>query len=298
MKTKTLIAVALMSLFSAANAAEKFLTLEEAVLAQAKKWQTTGVAKSITSESGKVLYPFGQFLPVMVCAPLRTCSIELEPGEKVNNIWPGDKARWHIAEGVVGTGDKATVQIGVKPIEFGIETNLKIFTNRRAYQIKLVSSESEKYIDTIGFYYPEDLFEASVKREEKQVASEEKEKKLVGIELPGPSLDNADFDYKIEGDVNIRPLRVFNNGIKTYIMMPPIIKQMEMPVLMVLDAKGDYQQVNYRLSANGLVFEVDKLFDRAVLILGPAGDELKTTITWNRSPSRGSMPRWMRNLMN
>lgn len=296
---KNIILVASVLFATSANAAEKFLTLEEAVLAQAKKWQTSGIAKPISSEDGKILYPFGQYMPVLVCAPLRTCSIELEPGEKVNNIWVGDKTRWKTAEGTVGAGEKAIVQVGLKPIEPNIDTNLKIFTNRRAYQIKLVSNPDTKdYVDTIGFYYPEDLFEASVKREERQADLAEKEKKTVNAELPATTLDQADFDYKIEGDVNIRPLRVFNNGIKTFIMMPAIIKQMEMPVLMVLDAKGNYQQVNYRLSPNGLVFEVDKLFDQAVLFLGPAGDELKTTITWNRSPGRSSLPRWMRNLVN
>lgn len=295
---KMIMIATLMILSNVAYSADKYLKLEDAVVTQAKKWQQSGNAQPILSEDGKVLYPYGQYQPVMVCSPLRSCSIELEPGEKVNNLWPGDKTRWKFAEGTVGTGDKAIVQIGVKPTDIDIETNLKILTSKRAYQIKLVSKNTADYVDTIAFYYPEDFLEASLKKENMAAEKQEKESKLVNAEIPVSTLDKADFDYKIEGDPSIKPLRVFNNGVKTYIMMPPVIKTMEMPLLMLLDKQGQAQQVNYRLSPNGLTLEVDKLFEKAVLWLGPAGEEAKATISWNKAPTDGNLlPRWMRNLM-
>ena len=70
----------------------------------------------------------------MVCAPLRVCIVELQAGEKiVGEPQIGDSVRWNISPGMYGDGDQATQMIVLKPQEAGLDTNLLVATDRRAY---------------------------------------------------------------------------------------------------------------------------------------------------------------------
>ncbi|HDX6242850.1 TPA: TrbG/VirB9 family P-type conjugative transfer protein, partial [Campylobacter fetus subsp. venerealis] len=75
-----------------------------------------------------------------------------------------------------------------------------------------------------------------------------------------------DFGYTIEGKSDLKPLRVYNNGIKTYIQMPKNMKFYEAPSLMILDKNNNKEIVNYRLKFD--TFIVDRLFSKAILISG------------------------------
>ena len=90
------------------------------------------------------------------------------------------------------------------------------------------------------------------------------------------NIENLNFNYKIKGIASWKPLRVYNNGVKTYISMPSTMKHNEAPILMVLDTHSNKQLVNYRLKDN--TFIVDKIFDSAVLIVGVGIDQQKITI--------------------
>jgi hypothetical protein len=69
---------------------------------------------------GRVLYAFGAGLPVLVCAPLRVCIVELQAGERiVGEPQIGDSVRWNISPGMYGDGDQATQMIVLKPQDFG-----------------------------------------------------------------------------------------------------------------------------------------------------------------------------------
>ena len=83
---------------------------------------------------GRVLYAFGAGLPVVVCAPLRVCIVELQAGEKITGEPQiGDSVRWNISPGMYGNGEQTTSMIVLKPQEPGLDTNLLITTDRRAY---------------------------------------------------------------------------------------------------------------------------------------------------------------------
>ena len=56
-------------------------TAEEAVRVSAQ-WMSSKNAPA-AGPDGKVLYSYGAGLPTIVCAPLRVCIIELQPGEKI-----------------------------------------------------------------------------------------------------------------------------------------------------------------------------------------------------------------------
>ncbi|OCR85973.1 conjugal transfer protein, partial [Campylobacter fetus subsp. testudinum] len=63
-----------------------------------------------------------------------------------------------------------------------------------------------------------------------------------------------------------KPLRVYNDGLKTYIQMPKNMKFYEAPALMILDNDNNKEIVNYRLKVD--TFIVDRLFNKAILISG------------------------------
>ena len=262
---------------------KKFLTLEDAAVAQARKWQQTGVAKPIMSDDGKILFPFGQYLPTLTCAPLRACDIELAPGEIVTGKpLLGDQIRWKVSKGESGSGEKKITHIVVKPIDIGLDTNIIITTDRRAYHLRLHSRNEQDYLNRVGFYYPQDIAEEwdeSAKLAEKEAKDKDR---LIISELSTLSIDKLDFSYRVEGDkTRFTPSRVFNDGTRVYLQMPEEMKSGEAPILVLLDKDDKPQLVNYRFK--GGYYIVDKLFDKAILIVGADRSESKVTITWIRN---------------
>jgi len=92
------------------------------------------------------------------------------------------------------------------------------------------------------------------------------------------AIEKMNFGYSVHGgDEHIRPLRVFDDGAKTYIQMPEEVRHREAPVLLVIgnDEKGE--MTNYRVKEQ--IYVVDRLFDRADLILGSGKKAQKVEIT-------------------
>lgn len=285
-----LVACAVLSSVAHAQAmsqSKRFLTLEDAAVAQAKKWQQTGVAKPIMSDDGRVMYPFGQYLPKLTCTLLRACDIQLEPGELLTDKpVAGDTARFLISKKTSGSGERAVTHVVVKPTDVGIDTNLIIYTDRRVYQIQLVSASNEKdYLNAIGFYYPEDLaqeWDESAKIREKAQKAQEK---VAAAQVPSGCMEGLDFAYTVEGGAAFKPLRVYNACGKVFIHMPDVVAMSETPVLVSIGKDGQAEFLNWR-PKSPTVYEVDKLFDKAMLVIGTDGDEQKVTITWTKNKKK------------
>lgn len=232
-----------------------------------------------TGADGRVLYAFGAGLPVVVCAPLRVCIIELEAGEKiVGEPQIGDAVRWNVSPGMYGDGDQATQMIILKPQEPGLDTNLLIATDRRAYYLRLVSKPQE-YVARVAFRYPEEENSQKWKQHlaEQRIKERESERKT-GIAPAMIALEKLNFDYKVTGgNDHIRPVRVFDDGTKTYIQMNPNTHSREAPVLVVLGADGKGEMTNYRVRDETYI--VDRLFDRAQLVLGSGKKAQKVEIS-------------------
>jgi P-type conjugative transfer protein TrbG len=269
-----------------AGSGKRFLTFEDAAVAQAKKWQQTGVAKPIISDDGRINYPFGQYLPKLTCTIIRACDIQLQPGElTTGQPIAGDSARWKFSKRVSGSGDNAITHIIVKPPDTNIETNLIITTDRRTYQVDLYSSKNEKdYLNMIGFYYPDEIaaeWDETAKIKERDQRAHDK---LVAAELAPEAADKLDFAYSIDGNSPLKPARVYNDGLKVYIKMPDAITTSEAPILVLLGKDDKPELVNWRPSSSDpTLYEVDKLFDKAMLVVGSDGDEKKITITWTKN---------------
>ena len=120
-----------------------------------EKWRTEDISP-VAGANGRVIYSFGAGLPTVVCAPLRVCIIELQPGEKLEGEPQiGDSVRWNLSPAMYGNGDQTTAVIVLKPQVSGLDTNLLITTDRRAYYIRLISKPQD-YISRVAFQYPDD----------------------------------------------------------------------------------------------------------------------------------------------
>lgn len=243
----------------------------------ANQWKTNP-EKPHRGADGSVKYLFGATLPTLVCSPLQVCNIELQPGEIVNDVHAGDNARWKITPATIGTGEKATTVIVVKPIDAGLVTNLSVATDRRLYSIKLASTQRE-WIPVLSFDYPDEV--------ERQWAAyrEQHAKQVYNNTMPtGQNLANLDFGFSIGGDSpSWKPVRVYTDGSKTYIQFPSANFNGEAPALVAKGNDGGFfssaseKIVNYRTIGDRYV--VDQVLDKASLIVGVGGDQTEVTIT-------------------
>jgi len=182
-----------------------------------------------------------------------------------------------------GQGEDSTSVIVLKPQEAGLDTNLLITTDRRAYYIRLVSKPQE-YIARAAFSYPEE--DKSQKWQQHLRAQQARALEVMRQAQTLPAILTAEklnFAYKITGGTGqIRPVRVFDDGAKTYIQMRPEIQNREAPVLVVLGADGKGEMTNYRVQQQTYI--VDRLLDRAQLILGAGKKAQKVEITREQQP--------------
>jgi type IV secretion system protein VirB9 len=233
-------------------------------LAVGKAWMSEKHTPA-PGKDGRVLYTYGSGLPTVVCAPLRVCVVELEAGERVvGEPHIGDAVRWIIAPAGSGQGEAVTPMIVIKPKQAGLDTNLLVTTDRRAYYLRLIS-KPEDYLARVAFAYPDD----EVRKWQVHLAQEEERRRAEhdAVQVsPVESLESLYFDYRIEGgDPHIRPVRVVDDGKKTFIQMTPNAAHREAPVLVVIGPDGP-EMVNYRVK--GDMYIVDRLFDRGALLLG------------------------------
>jgi type IV secretion system protein TrbG len=258
-------------------------------VAVAQQWQT-GVGIPTPGPDGRVLYVFGQGMPVLVCAPLRVCAVELQAGEHLQSQPQiGDSRRWEITPVMSGSGLDQTPLLVVKPIEPGLETDLIIPTDRRTYVVRLVSDPT-RFISRLAFQYPADdrakwaAFQAqqdAATRDAEAVAEQRaqeqaKDKQMGAVPMAENALDNLYFDYKLSGDPAYRPERVLDDGQHTYLIFPSDGRFRELPTLLML-VKGKTELVNFRV--DGTRYIVDRLFDKAILVVGVGKKQTRVTIT-------------------
>jgi len=250
------------------------------------EWET-GVATPTPGTDGRVIYVFGQGMPVMVCAPLRVCAIELQAGEHLQSQPQiGDSRRWEITPVMSGSGLDVTPLLIVKPIEPGLETDLIVPTDRRTYVLRLVSDPT-RFVSRLAFQYPGEnsvkwaTFQAqqdAAKRDSDAIAEQEraKDKQAGVVPMADDAIDNLYFDYKLSGDAALRPERVLDDGQHTYLIYPNDGRFRELPTLLMV-VNGKTELVNFRV--DGSRYIVDRLFDKAVLVVGVGKKQTRVTIT-------------------
>lgn len=262
---------------------KKFLSADEAVVAAVKRWQQTGRARPIVSDDGVVFYPFGQYQPKVICSPIRVCDIALQEGEKITDVpSTGDSVRWDISKSVSGTNEKKINHVVVKPKDVDIETNLIVRTDRRIYHIELVSRSDGEYINQVAFYYPNEIQDTW--RDEELKDTEEKTQVSAQKEVAecAADIDHFDASYEIKGGTNTtKPKLVYNNGVKTCILMPDEAKGWEAAAFVIIGKDDKKQLTNYRVKKQWYI--IDKVFEHGALLIGENGSDSHIDIVWKKS---------------
>lgn len=251
--------------------------------------------KPVISADKSVRFVFGASLPVVICAPLQVCDIELQSGEQVRSVQVGDSVRWSVEPAVTGVPPLEVQHVIVKPADVGLRTSLVITTNRRTYRMKL-ASDREQYMASVSFAYPQDgqarwsELARPQRRETLRQQRSSPEHGKHGTAVRTDVLRALSFNYELEGDdPPWKPVRVYNDGLQTVIEMPFAMRQTEAPSLLVVRAEGgvftsdDVVQVNFH--ADGTRYIVDMVFDVADLIAGVGSSQQKVRIR-----RRGRLP--------
>jgi type IV secretion system protein VirB9 len=194
-------------------------------------------------------------------SPRFLTTVLLRPGEKLIAKAAGDTVRWVLGETVQGSGANQQVVVLIKPIRGGLKTNVVLTTDQRTYLLEAVSREGGTYTSAISWNYPQEQMQALAAAQAAQAQS---------VVAPTLAIDQLHFDYKVEA-IHMKaprwqPLRVFDDGLKTYIQFPVNMAATDAPPLFLVGPGGTAQLVNYRF-LNGY-YVVDRLVDVAELRLG------------------------------
>ncbi|WP_048645298.1 P-type conjugative transfer protein TrbG [Nitratireductor soli] len=220
------------------------------------------------------IYPWSEGALYQVYAAVgQITTIALEPGESLTGAGPiaaGDTARWIIGDTESGSGATRRVHVLVKPSRPDISTNLVITTDRRIYMIELRARDA-LYMPAVAWAYP-------------APAAGQRQSVPAAPTIPAEAARN--YRYGLSGDSPPwRPISVFDDGRRVYVVFPRGIVQGEMPPIFVLGSDGEPQIVNSRIHQNILI--VDRLFGAAELRLG-SGNRQQTVRIVRISPTQAA----------
>jgi type IV secretion system protein VirB9 len=249
----------------------------------AEAWQRGEIIahNPVIGQDGSIEFLYGAERPSIVCAVMQITDIELQQGEKVVSVNLGDTVRW-VVQPAVSAGD--TTHIIVRPREVGLDTSMVVTTDRRTYHMRLRSHRSE-YMPRVRFSYIEDAIAKWDAVKTEAVAK----RKADTIPETNEYLGDLYFGYTLKGKARWKPVRVYNDSVKTIIEMPKAMAQTEAPTLMISRRMGrvfkkrELTIVNYRVQGSRYI--VDAVFDEAVMIVGVGGNQERVTIT--RRPKAG-----------
>jgi len=213
-------------------------------------------------------------------SPRFLTAITLRPGEKLLSKAAGDTVRWVIGETAQGNGANQQVVVLVKPMRGGLRTNLVLTTDQRTYLIEVASREGGAYTSAVSWNYPQEQMAALAAA---QAAEANRAQPVVA---PALAIDQLHFGYKVEPvkgkPPRWQPLRVFDDGTKTYVQFPINMASTEAPPLFLVGPGGKAELVNYRY-LNGY-YVVDRLIDVAELRIG---EKPQAVVRITRTADRG-----------
>ncbi|MCE5388690.1 MAG: TrbG/VirB9 family P-type conjugative transfer protein [Acidithiobacillus sp.] len=221
--------------------------------------------------------------PVLVCSPLHTCVIALPAGSKPAVTVGISKAEWSIEQAVVGK----VPEIFLSPKFAGLHQNLVVAATLNGatqnYQIRLVSDKTQ-YIPVLQLQSQNTSVRTWADSRSWADLSAKKPKTPKVLPLPNVHLNHINKDWKISCGgggwfsnsdcAPIKPLRVFDDGKRTYIEMPAGLgNHGGFPILQAKDKSGQLIGVNSQIRGNEMV--VDSVPPEIVLRLGKEVVDIK-----------------------
>lgn len=211
------------------------------------------------------LYPYATGVLYQVyAAPGRLTEVQFAPGEQLIDVGAGDTVRWIMARSRSGKGMGAREHLFLKPVRAGLRSNLVVTTDRRVYHLELTSYQ-DTYMASVSWDYPQ---EALLEAVQGAAATQSVEERGAATVTSGSVKDlNFDYQFVLKGErPRWMPLRVFDDGLKTYVHFPQGARLQKMPALFVLTSSGKPKLTTYRVE--GDYYVVDEIFDMAELRLG------------------------------
>ncbi len=237
----------------------------------------TGHMENIESKGFRTLAYSEHRHPILACAPLHLCVVQLEQGENINNIELGDSAHWAVYTALMGTASRGSYQVAIKPLQGNISTDLVITTSKRTYNFGLVSKMGQP-TQVVNFYYPQETLQNAVEKTHQFDTRRQSStfENAVVSSSPLVAMNHLNFDYTLRGDrPTWVPTRIFDDGDKTFIQMPAVAERGDLPVLYLL-RDGKVQLTNYRYRQPYYI--VDGLFKTAYLISGKGRQQAKVIV--------------------
>jgi P-type conjugative transfer protein TrbG len=228
-----------------------------------------GAATSPTTmmPDGSMRYDYGRRPgPVLVCKPQHVCDIVLDNGESVLNMAIGDATRWVIAGGRSGPNG-STPHVFVKPTLPDLETNLLVTTTKRTYDVSLRSANDANH-PTISFFYADEDAAA------KSAAADHERQAVDGVLAGNPLVgaDKADTKYKVTGEASLLPDKVFNDGLRTFVVWKAL--PAELPSVVSSGANNVSTPVNFRVV--GTTYIIDGMNPDFDLVLAATNDRRRS----------------------
>jgi type IV secretion system protein VirB9 len=166
--------------------------------------------------------------------------IEFGGGEAITTISMGDPSLWlfeHLGN-----------RLFLKPIAKNADTNMTIITDLKVYHFELTakiatSIDDSDLIFVAKFIYPDE--------KDKNILQFAKKPKSDAPDMRNLSLYN--FNYEFTGEPTIAPVKVFDNGIFTYMQFSEA--NPEVPAIFSVDSSGFEELVNFRVAENYIIVE-------------------------------------------
>lgn len=194
-------------------------------------------------------------------------TIEFSKREEIKDFAMGDRDAWHVA--INGN------LFVLKPKDVKADTNLTIFTSKRAYlfQLRTTSRSARNVAYWVRLQYPEQ--EAGTP-EALVLARQEVERRQVKEDLKASGQEGTlNHDYWIVGPRELQPLSMHDNGRQTYMLFSAANP---FPAAFVIEPDGTESLVDYHVEGDTMVLH--RVVPRILLRRGA----LVAGIT-NRSPA-------------
>jgi type IV secretion system protein VirB9 len=178
-----------------------------------------------------IAYHPDELVPLQVAAGYQLM-VEFAADERIESVAVGDSASWQV------TPNRNGDRVFVKPLQGGLPTNLTVVTSARTYTFELSAlpgpSADMPYI--VRFSYP--AADATAEAE------------------PAGAMAGR---YRLSGSRALRPSRISDDGIHTYIEWP---RDRALPAVYALDGHGQESLVNGMMRDD--LFVIDAVVQRLV----------------------------------
>lgn len=183
--------------------------------------------------------------------------ILFEPGEVIlETPYVSEPDVWRFSRGIGLKNGVPQHHLLVKPDYSNLNSTLVVVTDKRVYQMELVSTKTT-YMPTVQWLYPQTITDG-------ETWKQYQEEKLF-TETENVRNENISFDYKMRypafNPPSWLPVRVYDDGQKTYIELDEKSLLTEYPA--VFNEKKEI--INYRVKDNVII--IDQLIEKVTLNL-------------------------------